>query len=293
MKYFRLNRDKSRCWWCGSTDLSGEHKIKKTDLELLYGKVYSKGNIVNHIKYVTEAKGENIQGSSSNRVKFEKNLCKQCNGAKSQRFDIAYQEFIEHYYRNRTQIKQSKTIDLEKVFGSTWKEDYLNVKRYIGKHVGCRMAEIGLMPSKNLIEFLNTKNENNDLKIVFQIKSYFFGQIEDPIDLIFLGPANPINNSMFKWKNLVTSLSGWYSIANLTWNYLHEIGISKGAEISQQIDIQVVDYEQMDEVKFTIREDTIMKDLSQILDELEYHPFRGKDKNMEHYKYMKITMSKH
>lgn len=293
MEFLRLNRDKSKCWWCGSTDLSREHKIKKTDLELLYGKVYSKSNLVNHIKYVTEEKGENIQSSSSNRIKFEKNLCKKCNGAKSQVFDMAYQKFIEQYCQNRTQIKNSQIIDLEKVFGSTWKEDYLNVKRYIGKHVGCRMAEVGLLPSKNLIAFLNSENENNDLKIVFQIKPYFFGQIENPVDLIFLGPANPINNSMMKLKDLVTSFSGWYSIANLTWNYLHEIGISKKTEISQYLDIQVVDYEQMGGVKFTIREDTIMKDLSQILDELEYHPFRGKNKNIEHYIYMKSTTPGH
>lgn len=110
MIYFRLNRDKSKCWWCGSTDLSGEHKIKKTDLELLYGKVYSNGNLVNHIKYGTEAKGKNIQSSSSNRVHFEKNLCKICNGTKSQRFDNAYQKFIEYYYHNRAQIKELKII---------------------------------------------------------------------------------------------------------------------------------------------------------------------------------------
>jgi hypothetical protein len=245
MEFLSLYRDKSKCWWCGSTDLSREHKVKKTDLELLYGKVYSKGNLVNHIKYVTEEKGENIQSSSSNRIKFEKNLCKNCNGAKSQVFDIAYQKFIEQYYKNRTQIKNSKIIDLENIFGSTWKEDYLNVKRYIGKHVGCRMAESGLLPSKNLIAFLNSENENNDLKIVFQIKPYFFGQIENPVDLIFLGPANPINNSILKFKNFATSFSGWYSVANLTWNYLHESGISRKKEISQYLDIQVVDHEQM------------------------------------------------
>ena len=291
--YFKLNRDKSSCWWCGSTDLSGEHKIKKTDLELLYGRVYSKGNLVNHIKYVTEEKGENIQSSNSNRVKFEKNICKQCNSTKSQNFDKAYQQLIHYYFQNRVQIKDSKLLDLEKVFGSTWQDNFLNVKRYIGKHVGCRMAEIGLLPSKNLIKFLNSESENNDLKIVFQIKPYFFGKIDDPIDFIFLGPANPINNSPFKLKNLVTSFSGWYSIANLTWNYLHEIGISKGAEVSQYIDIQVVDYDQISEVEFIIREDTMMKDVSQILDELEYHPFKGKGKNIEHYKYMKSIMPNH
>lgn len=154
------------------------------------------------------------------------------------------------------------------------------------------MAEIGLLPSENLIDFLNDKSDNCDLKILFQIKPYIFEEIKDtPTDIIFLGPANPINNSLLKLKDLVTSFSGWYSIANLTWNYLHEIGISKGTETSQHIDIQVVNYERMDGIIFTIRKDKLMKNWSQLIDELEYHPFKGKDKNIAHYQYMKKVIT--
>jgi uncharacterized membrane protein YcgQ (UPF0703/DUF1980 family) len=287
MKYLETYSDKTKCWWCGSNELTGEHKIKKTELEMLYGKVYPKGNLINHIKYKTESNGRNIQSSTSKRVKFQKNLCKRCNGSKSQKFDTAYQALIEYYYQNRNEVKESKSINLEKVFGDNWFNEYLNVERYIGKHLGCRLAEIGFIPTENLIAFLEGSEENKDLKVLFQIKPYFFGKTDDPMDSIFLGPANPINNSIIKTKGLVTSLSGWCTIANFTWNYLHEQNISNGRRINKVLKIDMVDYSGIDEVSFSLNEETLMRDWSKILDRLEYYPYEHGDKNIEHYKYMK------
>lgn len=287
MKYFKSYRNKSICWWCGSNDLTGEHKSKKTDLELLYGKVYPKGNLINHIKYKTESKGQNIQSSSSDRVKFEKNLCKNCNGTKSQNFDLAYQKLIQYYYQNRTAIKHSKKIDLEQVFGNNWEVEYLNVERYIGKHAGCRMAENGFVPTNNLISFLDEEKSNNDLKISFQIKPYLIGENTEPIDLIFLGPANLINSSTIKTKNLFTSFSGWYTIANFTWNYLHEYEISSKRIITKFLDIDLVNYSGLEGIQFSFNEESLMSDWSKILDKLEYYPYENGDRNLEHYKYVK------
>lgn len=293
MIHFKLNKDKTICWWCGSEELTREHKSKKTEIEMLYGKVFSNGNLVNHIKYRTESKGVNIQSSKSDRVKFEKNLCKKCNGARSQDFDKAYQKLIDYYYKNRNEIVTSQKLDFEKIFGQTWNVDILNVKRYIGKHIGCRMAENGLLPSSNLIDFLNDEDINLDLKIIFQLKPYFIGQTNKRIESIFMGPANPINHSEIKFKNLVTSFCGWYTIANFTWNYLHEKGISKTAETSKVIDLHVVDYENCGEMKFTLNEKTLMKDWSLLLEKLEYFPFRGSDRDLMHYQFIKNDIEDH
>lgn len=289
MKYFKKYKDRSKCWWCGSNDLTGEHKMKKTELEMLYGKEYKKGNLINHIKYRTEFNGKNIQSSTSDRLKFEKNLCQKCNGAKSQKFDAAYQKLIEYYYLNRIDIKESKVINLEAVFGNDWRAEYLNVERYIGKHLGCRLAEIGFLPTKNLISFLNESEDNNDLKILFQIKPYFLGNTDEFLDSIFMGPANPINNSMIKAKDLVTSLSGWYTIANFTWNYLHEHKISNRREVNNIIEIDLVDYSGLEGISFSLNENTLMSDWSRILDRLEFYPYESENREIEHYMYIKNT----
>jgi hypothetical protein len=287
MLYFKRYIDKSKCWWCGSKDLTSEHESKKTDLELLYGQVYTKENLLNHLKYKTESKGKNIQSSGSDRIKFEKNLCKICNGVKSQKFDFAYQKLIKYYYENRTEIKDSKTIDLEQIFGDNWESEYLNIERYIGKHVGCRMAENGFFPTSNLISFLDFKKLNNDLRVSFQIKPYLIGDDREPIDSIFIGPANPINNSIIKARNLVTSFSGWYTIANFTWNYLHENQISINRNPSKLLNIDLVNYSGLEGVQFAINEKTLMSDFSKILDKLENYPYEIGDRNLEHYNYMK------
>lgn len=285
--YFEKYSDKSKCWWCGSSELTGEHKMKKTELELLYGKVYPKDNLINHIKYKTEYKGKNIQSSGSNRVKFQQNICKTCNGSKSQKFDLAYQKMIEYYYQNRNEIKKSSLIDLEEVFGGDWYNEYLNVERYIGKHLGCRLAEIGFIPTANLISFLEGKEENRDLKIVFQIKPYLFGDSEDPIVSIFMGPANLINNSKIKDEGIITSFAGWYTIANFTWNYLHEQNVVSDRKNNKIVKIDLVDYSGFGGLKFALSGEYIMQDWSDILDKLEYYPFEQGSKEMEHYNYLK------
>lgn len=287
MEYLKKYSERTKCWWCGSDDLSGEHKMKKTELEMLYGKVYQSENLINHIKYKTEQFGKNIQSSNSHRIKFKKNLCKRCNGAKSQKFDNAYQKLIEYYYQNRNEIKTARILDLEIIFGEQWLIEYLNVERYIGKHVGCRLAEMGLLPTQNLISFLDQSTDNHDLKVSFQIKPYFISEISEQIDSIFLGPANPINNSLIKAKNLVTSLSGWYTCANFTWNYLHEGSIVKGRKIKKILNLDVVDYSKLENTSFSINENTLMNDWSKILDRLEYFPYENGDKALEHYRYVK------
>jgi len=161
------------------------------------------------------------------------------------------------------------------------------VKRYIAKHVGCRMADNGYLPSSNMIAFLNEKNYNRDLKIIFQLKPYHFGPINDPIDMIYLGPSNPINYSIFPSNDCVTSFSGWYTCANITWNYLHEKAVRLWPKTSKILNLFITDYNKMEPFTANINIDTPVKDIAPVLERFEYFPFVTEHKDIEHYTFMK------
>ena len=155
MKYFEARKELLECWWCQSTNLTREHKEKKTDVELLHGNRYIDGNQIAHIKYRTENKPTYLQGSDSKRLKFEKNLCKKCNGSTSQPFDKAYEQFMNYFQENRKTIINSQIINLKEIFGDRWESGIHNIHKYIGKHIGCRLAENGYLPTSNLLKYLN------------------------------------------------------------------------------------------------------------------------------------------
>ncbi|MFT6320064.1 MAG: hypothetical protein ACJAT4_000986 [Granulosicoccus sp.] len=287
MEFFKKYEDKTSCWWCGYKKLSGEHKSKKTSLEILYGKVYGKNKRVSIIKYKSESKGKLLQSSSSDYVKFHSNLCVDCNGSKSQDADRAYQKLIEYYYYNQIKLLEEGEISLSSIYGDKWEDGIRNVYRYIAKHIGCRIAELGFLPSGDIIDFLNGEPNCDDLKLVFQLKPYQFGKIEDPIECIFIGPLIPINSSPFKVKDVITSFSGWYTFVNFTWNYLHEPGIGNINKFEEKMRLDIVDYQSTKILKINLKEETLERDWAFGLEKIEYYPFVGENRDLDYYDYMK------
>ena len=87
-----LKKD-SKCWWCGAEANSREHAIKKTDIKRVYGNPpYSNQN------QPFVASGPNkrfkVQEPNSKKVKFNLNLCSECNNSRSSSFDRAYDKFV-------------------------------------------------------------------------------------------------------------------------------------------------------------------------------------------------------
>ncbi|WP_236970968.1 hypothetical protein [Membranihabitans marinus] len=287
MQLFKKYKDKTKCWWCGSRNLSREHKYKKTDLELLYGKDYTINKKISKIAFRTERKGKFLQSSSSTHAKFRRCLCIDCNGRKSQNADKAYQKLIEYYYDNQIKLIKDGEISLRSIFSNEWEEGIRNVHRYIAKHIGCRIAELGFLPSKNLIDFLNGNPTCEDLKIVLQIKPYQFGEIENPIECIFLGPFIPVNCSPNKNKDVITSFLGWYTFVNFSWNYLHEPGIGKSNMTKEIIKLDIIDFKDSEVLEISLKEETFERDWALGLEKIEYYPFLGNNRDLDLYDYIK------
>lgn len=127
-----------RCWWCGGTGETQEHRIKRSDLTAEFGARWSEPLV--HLRS-GEPPGR-IQSPDSQRVRFRsKSLCAKCNNELSQPFDEAYSELVGFALAHTDSLTEALRLDLPRIWGCEWREQSLNVARYVVKHAFCQIAE--------------------------------------------------------------------------------------------------------------------------------------------------------
>lgn len=146
------------CWWCGTRPAdSREHKFKKSDLRQAFGRdawtgdeaVVRGGTLVSPLE--TDVQGPNSQG-----VKFDPVLCSNCNNHRSQPFDRAYSTFTGYLDAHEDQILLNGGFRFSEIYGENWPDQRSLLIRYWIKHMGCRLAELGIRLPRPLIRYLNS-----------------------------------------------------------------------------------------------------------------------------------------
>lgn len=147
------------CWWCGDDANSREHKWKQSEIKAMYGPATSENYPL--VWFGDDGKPRPVQGPDSDLMKFEKSLCQNCNNARSQPFDLAYDRWIQYLRANYDQIIESRVVDLRDVADGAGCEFRLDLAKYFAKHIGCRVADkAGRVPA-SLIAFLNGESESS------------------------------------------------------------------------------------------------------------------------------------
>ena len=143
-----------RCWWCGALADSREHKFKQAELRMNNGRGPWLGNdAVVHARHGEELRP--IQGPNASSVKFGSSLCKNCNNARSQVFDRAYDRFIEFMAANESMVGVDRRFRFSDIYGPDWPSARVNLIKYWVKHVCCMAVDKGLAIPGLLIEYLN------------------------------------------------------------------------------------------------------------------------------------------
>ncbi len=144
----RLRTDQSgKCWWCGGAADSREHKHKASLLRQMWGE---------EGLYLGRDGQElwSVPSVKSSAVKFGKTLCRECNNARSQPFDEAYDKYAKYVWEHARSLSRAKQIDWADVYGPDWQESVRDLGKYFIKATGCWMADGGFSPPAVFVQFL-------------------------------------------------------------------------------------------------------------------------------------------
>lgn len=152
----------SDCWICGAQADSGEHMIKKTDLQrAVSGAVNQKSPIYHRVSGI---KKRPIGSLKAEALKFEKSICATCNGSLTQPHDYSWN--ILSSYLAENVIEVGKEIDLTNVFEGDIEENVLNVHLFFCKIFGCAVLDAKLeLDLSNLANSIRTQSCCSDLYI--------------------------------------------------------------------------------------------------------------------------------
>ncbi len=156
-----------KCWICKSNEAnSGEHKIKKSDLKLLYPNITQKSPIYQSLNGV---KKRPIGSTNSQDFKFEKVICEDCNNSKTQKFDQSWDILSKYLNTNWSEILKNKGFNPDSVFNNKSKENLVFVQLFFLKLMGCKIKQSGKSTAlQSFSDSLNTSKEHKNVYISFR-----------------------------------------------------------------------------------------------------------------------------
>lgn len=200
-----------KCWWCGSTADSREHKQKKSDFIREFGRKPSISTVL-----VKNEKDIKIQGPDSKLLKFDKPIiCKKCNSEYSQPFDFAWDKVLG-YISNEVNLENiQNSIDFRLIDNIDFKLLKRNFLKYLVKHISCRMASNNLKVPLSFLYYLNGKSVflegltihaffREDIKVVKKISKEVFN---DRYPILYTLPINGSINEDKNWNFLYSGIT--------------------------------------------------------------------------------------
>lgn len=142
------------CWWCGDIANTREHRFKSSDLkrQIRHGQIEGQGG---GLILFGDGGWKAVQGPKSDKVKFPKNLCSECNNSRSQPFDRAYEQFTDYAWLSYRELEGSANIDFKEIYGRQWRVGRADLARYIIKYFCCRLDADGRQIPAQMTSFLN------------------------------------------------------------------------------------------------------------------------------------------
>lgn len=108
-----------------------------------------------------------VQGPDSKIVKFSPTMCQNCNNARSQPFDVAYDKFVAYMSAHEATIATDRRFRFSDIYGVDWAVERVNLIKYWVKHVCCMAAENGMQIPPDLTAYLDNESAGSPPHIRF------------------------------------------------------------------------------------------------------------------------------
>ena len=128
------------CWICNGPADSGEHKTKKSDLKAVFGKPTQDQPFYYHDN---SDKNRPVKSLDAKFLKSPDRICQECNNARTQPHDFAWQTLSEFFAAN-PQVLADDHLRCNRVFPKFTQAQMRHVHRYFVKIFGCLILEGGL-----------------------------------------------------------------------------------------------------------------------------------------------------
>jgi hypothetical protein len=139
-----------KCWICGEAATSGEHKTKRTDLQLAFGKPTQERPLFLHDDKRTN---RHVRSFKADILKSSAHICAHCNNARTQDHDQAWEAMSAYIYRRSPAFKPDDEIRVKHFFKKDTKQRMLAVHLYFLKLFGCKIKENDQLPQIDLKPF--------------------------------------------------------------------------------------------------------------------------------------------
>jgi hypothetical protein len=137
------------CWICAKVADTREHKFKKSDL-IRSSTTWAPDDLP---YFIGSGGRRRIPSANSRLATFGKVLCGDCNSARTQPFDRAYEAFSTWVNNAGETIMTMDKLDFTVIYGPNFQPSVLDLQKYFLKHFGCKLASdhyhipAGLAPS--------------------------------------------------------------------------------------------------------------------------------------------------
>jgi hypothetical protein len=133
---------RERCWICDSAGpLSKEHRVKRTDLQDLFGSVSAE-----HPLYIqdNERRNQRILSLRNNRLKSGGRICIPCNSSRTQPHDDAWTKLSRALRRRLPYMTAGQHFPGTRVFAPDTRRQMLYAHLYFVKLFGCYISDLDI-----------------------------------------------------------------------------------------------------------------------------------------------------
>lgn len=130
----------ANCWICGHPADTGEHRFKASDIRRLMRLSQAKPA---YLQTNMQATNKEIGSAKSKALQFSKSLCGDCNHARTQAYDRAWERLYDYIRSSWVEIRMRGSLDLAVPFGNAVERQSaaLDVHLFFLKLFGCKIVQ--------------------------------------------------------------------------------------------------------------------------------------------------------